>query len=454
MKKPVLSALARFIAKPPDVFMLSPPLHSLSACEAAVRLAQRSLRAEDLVRACLELIDAREPEVQAWQHLASESAIARAKQLDAGAHQGALHGLPIGVKDLLATADMPTGFGSAIYQHHTPAADAACVAVARQQGAVVMGKTVTTEFATFQPNQTRNPLNLAHTPGGSSSGSAAAVADHMVPLALGTQTAGSLIRPASYCGIVAYKPSMGVISRAGAKPLSDTLDVVGTLARDVPDAAFFAAALSGRPALRVKPVHEQISRRLRVGVCRTYEWDQAEAESQNALLHATHVLQNANDVEVCDITLPVEFQQLVQAQTQVQLFEQAHNLAHEHIVHFAQLSPRLQGILNSGKAITHAQYDAALQHIARCRSLLTDVLADVDVLLTLSAQGSAPHGLDNTGDPLFCRIWTALHTPSVNVPAAKAANGLPIGLQVVGLPMHDALVLSAAHGLMQHLIRA
>ncbi len=438
-------------------------LHTLSACEAAERLAQRSLRAEDLVRACLEHIDARESEVQAWQHLARDAAIAHAKQLDAGAHQGALHGLPIGVKDLLATADMPTGYGSAIYQHNTPAADAACVAVARQQGAVVMGKTVTTEFATFQPNQTRNPRNLAHTPGGSSSGSAAAVADHMVPLALGTQTAGSLIRPASYCGIVGYKPSMGLISRAGAKPLSDTLDVVGTLARNVPDAAMFAAALSGRQELRVKPVQEHLSHRLRVGVCRTYEWGQAQAESQNALLHATQVLQSSSDVEVCDITLPADFQHLVQAQTQVQLFEQAHNLAHEHIVHYAQLSPRLQGILNSGKAITHAQYDAALQHIARCRAQLPQVIANVDVLLTLSVQGPAPLGLDNTGDPLFCRIWTALHTPSVNVPAGtdgsshssspnNARNGLPIGLQVVGLPMHDALVLSAAHALQQHFI--
>jgi Asp-tRNA(Asn)/Glu-tRNA(Gln) amidotransferase A subunit family amidase len=326
------------------------------------------------------------------------------------------------------------------------------VAVARQQGAVVMGKTVTTEFATFQPNQTRNPIHLLHTPGGSSSGSAAAVADHMVPLALGTQTAGSLIRPASYCGIVAYKPSMGLISRAGAKPLSDTLDVVGTLARNVPDAAMFAAALSGRIELRVKPVQEHLSRRLRVGVCRTYEWDQAEVESQNALLNATQMLKNASDVEVCDITLPADFQHLVQAQTQVQLFEQAHNLAHEHIVHNAQLSPHLQGILNSGKAITHAQYDAALRHIARCRAQLSQVFANVDVLLTLSAQGPAPLGLDNTGDPLFCRIWTALHTPSVNVPAALGDNGLPIGLQVVGLPMHDALVLSAAHVLQKHFI--
>jgi amidase len=234
--------------------------------------------------------------------------------------------------------------------------------------------------------------------------------------------------------------------------LSDTLDVVGTLARNVPDAALFASALSGREALRVKPLHAVVSQRVRVGVCPTYEWDQALPESQQALAQAVQMLQRSNDVTLCDITLPSDFQQLVQAQTQVQLFEQAHNLAHEHLVHSAQLSPRLQGILNSGKAITHAQYDAALQLIARCRAGLAQVFANVDVLLTLSAHGAAPHGLGNTGDPLFCRIWTALQTPSVNLPVAPASNGLPIGLQVVGKPLNDALVLSAAHALQQHFI--
>jgi Asp-tRNA(Asn)/Glu-tRNA(Gln) amidotransferase A subunit family amidase len=202
------------------------------------------LRAEDLVRACIEHIDAREPEVQAWAYLQRDVALAHAKQLDAGAHRGLLHGLPIGVKDLLATSDMPATYGSRIYANYRPGFDAACVAVARQQGAVVLGKTVSTEFATFHPNQTRNPLRLTHTPGGSSSGSAAAVADSMVPLAIGTQTAGSLIRPASYCGIVAFKPSFGCVARAGAKPLSDTLDTVGAMARTVPDAALFAAAIA------------------------------------------------------------------------------------------------------------------------------------------------------------------------------------------------------------------
>ena len=419
----------------------------LSACDAAEQLAQRSLRAEDLVRDCLARIDAREPQVQAWTHVARDAALARAKALDQGAHQGLLHGLPIAVKDLIATADMPTAYGSPIYAGHQPALDATCVALAREAGAVVMGKTVTTEFATFQPNQTRNPHNLAHTPGGSSSGSAAAVADGMVPLALGTQTAGSLIRPAAYCGIVSYKPSFGGINRAGVKPLSDTLDTVGTMARTVPDVALFAAALSGRSSWLVRPLDQYVSRPLRVGLCHTYEWPQALPETQAAMQHAADAIQANTAMVLRDVRLPVDYQQLVQAQTHIQLAEQAQCFAFERLNHWAQLSPRLQGIVQAGLAITPEQYDQAQAVVARCRAQLAEVFQDVDVLLAPSAGGAAPVGLDNTGDPLFCRIWTVLHTPTVNIPAGWAPNGLPVGLQVVGPLGADALTLAAAHAL-------
>ena len=387
--------------------------------------------------------------MQAWAYLQRDVAVEHAKQLDAGAHRGLLHGLPIGVKDLLATSDMPATYGSRIYANYRPGFDAACVAVARQQGAVVLGKTVSTEFATFQPNQTRNPLRLTHTPGGSSSGSAAAVADSMVPLAIGTQTAGSLIRPASYCGIVAFKPSFGCVARAGAKLLSDTLDTVGTMARTVPDAALFAAAMSGRHAWLVKPLSDVLSRPLRIGICRTYEWSQAGPDTQKVFANAEQALKKANAFEVKDLQLPADFQTLAHAQTQVQLFEQAHNLAHEHIAHFTQLSTRLQGILQSGKDITHAQYDAAQQHIAKCRLQLPTVFQDVDVLLAPSAQGEAPDNLENTGDPVFCRNWTVLHTPAINVPAGLGAHGMPVGLQVVSAVGSDALTLAAAHAVHQ-----
>jgi Asp-tRNA(Asn)/Glu-tRNA(Gln) amidotransferase A subunit family amidase len=419
----------------------------LSACEAAHQLAQRSLRAEDLVRDCLERVDAREPQVQAWTYVARYAALARAKALDQGAHQGLLHGLPIGVKDLIATADMPTAYGSPIYAGHQPANDATCVAFAREAGAVVLGKTVTTEFATFQPNQTRNPLNLAHTPGGSSSGSAAAVADGMVPLALGTQTAGSLMRPAAYCGVVAFKPSFGGINRAGVKPLSDTLDTVGTIARNVADVALFAAALSGRTSWLVRPLAKHVSRPLRVGICHTYEWAQALPETQAAMQNAVDAIRANAGMVLRDVQLPVDYQQLAQAQTYIQLAEQAQCLSFERLQHFASLSPRLQGILQAGVDVTIEQYDQAQALVARCRAQLAEVFQDVDVLLAPSAPGAAPLGLDNTGDPVFCRIWTVLHTPTVNIPAGFATNGMPVGLQVVGPVGADGFTLTAAHAL-------
>src|SRR5437899_12407936 len=223
---------------------------SLSARAAAQEIAAGRLTAEALVTACLDRIAARESVVGAWHHLDPEAALAAARQRDAEAPSGPLHGIPSAVKDLIDTADMPTGYGSAIYQGHRPAADAACVALARAAGAIVLGKTVTTEFACFTAGKTANPRNPAHTPGGSSSGSAAAVADGMVPLAFGTQTAGSVIRPGAYCGCIAYKPSFGLINRAGVKPLADSLDTIGVLARSAEDAAWVAGLLAERSGLR------------------------------------------------------------------------------------------------------------------------------------------------------------------------------------------------------------
>jgi amidase len=430
--------------------------NQLSATEAALRLADRSLSAETLLRDCLAQIDAREPEILAWQHLARDAALARAQALDRGAHSGMLHGLPIGVKDLIATADMPTGYGSAIYAGHQPANDASCVALARAAGAVILGKTVTTELATVQPNGTRNPhrpsrgadAGVVHSPGGSSQGSAAAVAAHMVPLALGTQTAGSLIRPASYCGVVAYKPTFGLISRIGAKPVSDSLDTLGTLARTVPDAALLAAALSGRHNLLVKPLADTLSRPLRVGLCRTFEWAQADADSQAVLTKAFAQLQaSSQNFTASWLDLPADFAHLVQAQTHIQLVEQAQSFAFERLHHHALLSPRLQAIMAAGLQVTVDQYDAAVAWVARCRGQLTDIFSQVDVLLCPSATGAAPAGLDQTGDPVFGRHWTALQTPSVNIAVGAAANGMPVGLQVVGPVWGDALTLAAAHGL-------
>jgi len=243
---------------------------SLTVREAARQIAERQLTAEALTAAYLDRIAARETVVGAWQYLDRERALAAARQRDAEPTRGPLHGIPIAVKDLIDTVDMPTAYGSSIYRGHRPAADASCVALARAAGAVVLGKTVTTEFAAFTPGKTANPRNPAHTPGGSSSGSAAAVADGMVPLAFGSQTAGSIIRPAAYCGCIGYKPSFGLINRAGVKPLADSLDTIGVFAGTVEDAAFFAGVLSERPALRHLVVP---SKAPRFGLYRTQMWD-------------------------------------------------------------------------------------------------------------------------------------------------------------------------------------
>jgi amidase len=252
---------------------------NLGVRDAAAAIAANRLGAEDYAAAWLERVAAREGEVGAFQHFDREALLAAARRCDNEPPRGPLHGIPVAVKDVIDTFDMPTGYGSPIYREHQPTTDAACVALARAAGAVVFGKTVSTEFAYFTPGKTTNPHNPAHTPGGSSSGSAAAVGAGMVPLAFGTQTAGSILRPASYCGAVGYKPSFGLVPRAGVKALAGSLDTVGVMSRSVADAAFFIGVLTDRRALRdiAAPLPP------RIGLCRTPMWDEAEPAAVAAL---------------------------------------------------------------------------------------------------------------------------------------------------------------------------
>ncbi len=422
-------------------------LNLLSATEAARQLADRKITAVQLLEACLERIAAREAVVGAWMHLDVAAARARAKALDAGPVQGLLHGLPLGVKDLMDTADIPAGYGSPIYADHRPAWDAAAVAFARAAGAVIVGKTVTTEFATFFPGKTANPHHPGHTPGGSSSGSAAAVADFMVPFAFGTQTAGSIIRPAAFCGVVGYKPSFGTVSRVGVKALCDTLDTVGALARTVADAALLVAATSGRRDLLLE---RPLDHAPRVGLCRTYEWKHVQPATEAAFEHARTQLGQAG-VTLKDVDLPPQFAGLVQAQTDIMGYELAQSLAYERLTHQAQLSPRLQQMLADGLAVTHERYTAAIALARGCRRAVPQVFTDVDVLLAPSAAGEAPAGLAATGDPLFNRIWTLLHTPCVHLPFTTGPQGLPVGLQVIGNIGADRETLAAADWLLARL---
>lgn len=422
-------------------------LNVLSALGAAKMISRREITSEALVRDCLERIRERDADVGAWVYFDPDLALRQARALDSGTIRGPLHGLPLGVKDIFETHDMPTEYGSPIYQDHRTGFDAASVALARASGAVILGKTVTTEFATFPPGKTRNPLHLGHTPGGSSSGSAAAVADFHVPLAFGTQTAGSVIRPASYCGVVGFKPTYNLIPRCGVKPGSDTVDTVGVFARTVPDVAMFTAALLGNAALLVP---EQPIAPPCIGLCRTYEWDRVLPEMAAAMEKAATSLSSAG-ARVTEVNLPPRFSGLLAAQKSIMGFEGARNRADEFARFPAKLSAALRENFAAGYRIEFDTYASALALGRECRSRLVDAFGDCDVLLSPSAPGEAPAGLSSTGDPVMNQVWTLLHAPCVTVPAATGTNGLPLGLQAVGRIGDDARTLAAAHWVKQTL---
>ncbi len=415
-------------------------LHQLEAWQAAALLARRELTAVELLRACLDRIAEREPQVQAFTSLAADAALAHARALDAGPLRGRLHGLPFGVKDLFDTFDLPTGYGSPIYAGQQPAADAAAVALCREAGAVLIGKTVTTELANMHPGATRNPHNPAHTPGGSSSGSAAAVADGMLPLALGTQTAGSLIRPAAFCGVVGYKPSHNRVPKAGVKSLSETLDTVGGFARSVRDVGLLGAVLTGDARLADPAAYAQPAAP-RIGWCRTPEWAQADAGAQQAWAEAEKALAGNGT----PVALPAGLDRLAALQKEVQAFETARSLSHERLHHAERLSAPLQALIGDGLAITGQAHAHNLQEVAAARRQAAALFDTHDVLLAPSSIGEAPAGLDGTGDPVFCRGWTLLGLPCVHLPFARGARGLPVGLQLVGAFGDDHRLLAAAH---------
>jgi Asp-tRNA(Asn)/Glu-tRNA(Gln) amidotransferase A subunit family amidase len=421
--------------------------NELGAREAARRLAARELTAGQLVRACLERIEARESSVGAWIHLDPAAALAQARELDAGPVRGPLHGLPIGVKDIIDTADMPTGYGSAAYLGHRPAEDAAGVALARAAGALILGKTVSTEFAWFHPGKTANPRDLRCTPGGSSSGSAAAVADAMVPLAFGTQTAGSIIRPASYCGVVGYKPSYATLPRAGVKLLGESLDTLGAMARSPGDAALLVGALSGRDLLP-----EPLGGPPSIALCRTHEWPTAQPETAAALEQAAAAASRAG-ARVKEVVLPGPFAGLLQAQIDLMNYETWRSLASERLHRQDRLSDTLKKLLDAAGKVDAARYDQARALAAACRATLGDVFGDADILLVPSAPGEAPRGLAATGDPVFCRVWSLLGTPALNIPCSRGPNGLPVGVQVIGRIGDDARAIAVAEWLHEILER-
>jgi Asp-tRNA(Asn)/Glu-tRNA(Gln) amidotransferase A subunit family amidase len=430
-----------------------------TAADAAQQIRDGKLTSEELVQACLERIRALEPKLQAWTFLDEEHALAQARAADqsklSGEPIGALHGVPVGLKDIIDTADMPTENGTVLHKGRTPRDDAAVVRMLRAAGAVILGKTVTTECAYFSPGKTRNPHNLEHTPGGSSSGSAAAVAAGMVPLALGSQTNGSVIRPASFCGVYGFKPTHGLIPRSGILQLSRTLDHVGLFATTIEDIALLAEEVTGydegdadtRPRARVPfreisleepPIEPMLA------FVKTPHWDRVDAEAKEALGELVETL--GDRVEEVDL-FPSADAAWDWHKTIMEV-EMAANFEREWSTGRDKLSEQLRSLIERGREVRAVDYQRALRGIAPVVASLDELFMErYDAILTPAAPGTAPKGIGATGDPRFCTLWTLLGMPAVSLPLMQGGGGLPLGVQLVGRRNFDARLLRTARWL-------
>jgi Asp-tRNA(Asn)/Glu-tRNA(Gln) amidotransferase A subunit family amidase len=435
-------------------------LNWLTATDAARAIREGAVSSEELVQACLARVREVDPTVQAWAFLDPEYALAQARALDAqrreGAALGPLHGVPVGIKDIIDTGDMPTECGSPLHAGRSPDDDAAVVAMLRAAGAVIMGKTVTTEFAMYHPGKTRNPHNAEHTPGGSSSGSAAAVAAGMVPLALGSQTNGSTIRPAAFCGAYGFKPTHGLIPRSGMLRLSRTLDHVGIFGRTLEDVALATECLVGgheddpdtRPRARpplLRVAAEEPPFPPMFAFIRTPLWERADAETREAFEELVGVLEG----RVVEIDLPPSALAALDMHRTIVEAEMAANLAAEYEHGPQQLSASLRGQLERGRAVSAFDYQNAIARIPLLNAGFAEIFERCDAILTPAAPGTAPRG-DATGDPAFCTLWTLCGMPALSLPLMQGAGGLPLGVQLVGERHRDARLLRTARWLARH----
>ncbi len=436
---------------------------SLTAAEAAKLIARGLLSCEELVQGCLERVRQVEPLVQAWTFLDEDYALAQARERDelkrSGQPIGLLHGIPVGIKDIIDTAGMPTENGTVLHRGRVTANDAAVVAKLRAAGAVILGKTVTTECAYFSPGKTRNPHNAEHTPGGSSSGSAASVAAAMVPLALGSQTAGSTIRPASFCGVYGFKPTHGLIPRTGILQLSRTLDHVGLFSRSVEDLALLAETVTGYdegdPDTRLRArvpfrdiAAEEPPLEPRLAFIRTPHWERADPDAQEAFGELLEALGE----RVEEVELFPSAHHAWDWQKTVMEAEMAANLEPLWRAGRERLSERLRALIERGCETRAIDYQRALRAAALAAESFDELFTErYDAILTLPALGTAPKGLAATGDPVFCVLWTLLGMPAVSLPLMRGANGLPLGVQLVGRRGFDARLLRTARWLVERL---
>jgi Asp-tRNA(Asn)/Glu-tRNA(Gln) amidotransferase A subunit family amidase len=438
-------------------------LAALSLKDAATDIRAGRITSVELVADCLKRIDEVDPDIEAWTFLDRDHAMRQAEAADEyrrqGKATGTLHGVPVGIKDIFDTSDMPTEFGSPFWAGRTPRQDAVAVSRLRAAGAVIMGKTVTTEYAYFHPGKTRNPHDKTRTPGGSSSGSAAAVAAHMVPGAIGSQTNGSVIRPAAFCGTIGFKPTHGLIPRSGALLLSRTLDHVGVFARSVEDAALLTETLAGfdeedpdtRPLAHAPfsaVAESEAPLPPRFAFVRSAVWGRAEKVTQEAFAELMQALgDSASEVE-----LGSAFECAVDYHRIVMDVEMAHNLHRDYEKGGDKLSAALRKLIERGRTYPAVDYLRATSAIAPLNATLEEVFNEYDAILTPAAPGPAP-AIDTTGDPVFCSTWTYLGTPAVTLPLLSSDGGLPIGVQLVGRRGNDARLLRTARWLAKTLQR-
>ncbi|MDA0784794.1 MAG: amidase [Proteobacteria bacterium] len=426
--------------------MSSTDLAQLSASGIARRIAAGETSAVAVTEACLARIEAREGAVRAWAFIDPDLALAQAHACDNETPRGLLHGVPLGVKDIVDTHDMPTEMGSPIYAGRRPSADAACIAQVRAAGAVILGKTVTTEFAGSFPGPTANPHDLTRSPGGSSSGSAAAVADGMVPAAFGTQTGSSILRPSAYCGVIGYKPTFGTYNIAGVKAASQSLDTLGLHVRDLDDVPLLTSVLVNRPfePLAAPPTGP------RIGVCRTPLWDLAQAETQRAVEDAAARLAQAG-AAVRDVTLPEHFARLEEVRILINCYERSRHMLNEWRDHRDALSDRFRTVMQAGLDAPYDDYVAAMRLTEACRQQSDGLFDDLDVLLAPCVDGEAPVGLEDGGNPRFAGFWTAIRLPAVSLPTHTGPSGMPVGIQLVGRYRDDDRLLQAAKWVLETL---
>ncbi len=434
-------------------------LHLLSATEAARLIRDGAISSEQLVEACLAQIRAVDDRIHAWAFLDPAYALSQARALDQyrleGKPTGPLHGVPIAIKDIFDTADMPTEYGSPIHAGRTPSRDATPVALLRGAGAVIMGKAVTTEFAFLSPGKTHNPHNPEHTPGGSSSGSAAAVAAHMVPLAIGSQTAGSTIRPAAYCGVIGFKPTHGLISRHRVSPLSRTLDHVGLFARTLDDIALLAEQLVAydendpdtRPGARIPYSTlsaEEPPLPPMFAFIKTPMWERTDEDTRDGFAEIAQQLGG----QVEEVELFPSANDAWQWHQTIMGAEVAHNFEREWQNNRALLSEQLRGQIERGREVLAVDYQRALRQIAPMHDSFAELFEQrYDAILTPAAPSAAPKGLSSTGDPSFCTLWTLCGMPSITLPLLQSSDGLPMGVQLVGPRGGDGRLLRTARWL-------